>query len=107
MLNFEMGFLGFLFINLANFWGLKNRITKEADSLRSLPKEQKKQKSSRLFLGLRISGLWARILAYALFGWGLYALMHSGRFSFVSCAIGIALSLFGILFLQFLQLKKQ
>lgn len=104
LLNFEVGFFGFLLINIANFFGLKKRIRDEVENLQL---EEKKKKYSKWVLGLQIFSLWARMLAYTLMILGIFLLIYFNVFHIYSILIGILMNLLGVVFLQFLNLKRQ
>lgn len=107
-INFILGYVGFLFVCIANFFALKKRIDGNLQDLLYLEKKQKKkQRFSHLILGLQISSSYLRILAYILLIISIFSLMYFKIFVFWSYGLGIALSLFVVVGLQFRNLRKK
>lgn len=106
--NFEAGYLGFLFIAIANFFSLKKSIAKKLEGMQDLEiGEKKKRRFSHLVLGAQIFSSWLRILAYILLFLSLFFLMHFEQFVLWAYVCGIGISLFVVVLLQFWNLKKQ
>lgn len=106
--NFEAGYLGFLFVAVANFFTLKKSIAKNLEAMQDLKNEEKKKrKFSNLILGAQISSSWLRILAYILLFLSLFFLMHFDQFVLWAYVCGIGISLFVVVLLQFWNLKKR
>ena len=104
VLSFEGAFLGFLLISIANLFSLKKRIDRQVEDLKMLElAERKKQRFSKLILGLNISASLSRILAYVVFCVILWALMSKQEFFIMAFVSGVLASLLGVVGLQILK----
>ena len=104
VLSFEGAFLGFLLISIANLFSLKKRIDRQVEDLKMLDQaERKKQRFSKLILGLNISASLSRILAYVVFCVILWALMSKQEFFIIPFVSGVLASLLGVVALQILK----
>ncbi len=102
--NFEGAFLGFMLISIANFFSLKKRINKQIKDLNLLERtERKKQRFSKLILGLNISISLFRVLAYVVFCVILWVLMSKQEFFIIPFVSGVLASLLGIVALQIIK----
>ncbi|MCE3037918.1 hypothetical protein [Helicobacter anatolicus] len=105
LLNYEMGFFGFFLVSIASYLGLKKRVENEVNAMQQ--ENFKKQKYSKWILGIQVFTIWTRLLAYLLMIVGIFVLMFFEIFNLYVYLFGIFLSLINILFLQYLNLKKQ
>lgn len=104
VLSFEGAFFGFLLISIANLFSLKKRIDRQVEDLKMLDQtERKKQRFSKLILGLNISASVSRILAYVVFCVILWALMSKQEFFIMAFVSGVLASLLGVVGLQILK----
>ena len=104
VLSFEGAFFGFLLISIANLFSLKKRIDRQVEDLKMLDQtERKKQRFSKLILGLNISASLSRILAYVVFCVILWALMSKQEFFIMAFVSGVLASLLGVVGLQILK----
>ena len=104
VLSFEGAFFGFLLISIANLFSLKKRIDRQVEDLKMLDQaERKKQRFSKLILGLNISASLSRILAYVVFCVILWALMSKQEFFIMAFVSGVLASLLGVVALQILK----
>ncbi|WP_104698038.1 MULTISPECIES: hypothetical protein [unclassified Helicobacter] len=105
--NFEIGYISFLLVAIANFLAIKKYVQHKANLINQTDKNQKKKnKPSKIISGIELSFSWLRILAYTLLIIGLFSLMHLKAFIFWAYLLGISLSVFITILLQYVNLKK-
>lgn len=106
--NFEVGYVSFFVIAITSLLSAKRIVHNKLDTIQDYPKEEKKRKNkpSKFILGIELSFFWSRILGYMLLIAGLFFLMYLKIFVFWAYLLGISLSAFIIILLQFINLKK-